>query len=119
MDAKEIRTRVLRYFELVDGRRFEEVLELFDPEIVYERGGTGVIRGIDKLRQFYTEQRIIERGSHHLETVLVDGDWAVVRGSFSGVLKSGESVSVRFADFHQFKNGQIWRRYSYFMDRAV
>lgn len=119
MEAKELRERVLRYFELVDSRRFEEVLDLFDREIVYERGGTGVIKGIDKLRQFYNEQRVIERGKHQLETVLLDGDWAAVRGSFTGVLKTGESVTVRFADFHQFRKGKIWRRYSYFMDRPV
>jgi ketosteroid isomerase-like protein len=119
MDAKDIRDRILLYFEMVDDSRFEDVLDLFDSEIVYERGGTGVIQGIDKLRQFYNEQRIIERGKHHLETVLIDGNWAAVRGSFTGVLKTGESVTVRFADFHQFRKGKIWRRYSYFMDRAV
>jgi len=119
MDAEEIRKRVLRYFELVDGSRFEELLDLFDPDIIYERGGTGIIRGIDKLRQFYNEQRVIERGKHQLETVLIEGDWAAIRGTFTGVLKTGESVTIRFADFHQFRNGRIWRRYSYFMDRAV
>jgi ketosteroid isomerase-like protein len=119
MGESEVRERVLRYFELVDSGRLEELLKLFYPEVVYERGGTGTIQGLDQLRRFYLEQRVIEHGKHKLETVLVDGSWAAVRGSFTGVLKSGERVSIRFSDFHQFREGKIWRRYSYFMDRAV
>lgn len=115
----ELREKARCYYERVDAGDLEGLLALFHPEIVYERGGRPPIRGLAALRRFYTEQRIIREGRHELEAVLVEGQHVAVRGRFRGVLKSGEQVTVRFADFHDFRDGLIWRRYSYFMDRFV
>lgn len=108
-----------RYYQLVDRGDHEAMLGLFADDIVYERGGTDPIHGIAALRRFYAAERIIAEGRHELEQVLVQGDWVAVRGRFRGRLKDGQEVSVRFSDFHQFRNGKICRRYSYFMDRFV
>ncbi|WP_083855329.1 nuclear transport factor 2 family protein [Thermaerobacter subterraneus] len=62
---------------------------------------------------------VIQEGRHQLDAILVEGEQVAVRGVFRGVLKTGEEVTVRFADFHHFRDGLIWRRYSYFMDRFV
>lgn len=107
------------YYDLVDTRNLEGVLALFHPQIMYERGGQGAIHGIGELRNFFESGRLIREGRHELTTVLADGQHVAVRGQFSGTLHSGEAVTVRFADFHEFKDGLIWRRYSYFMDRFV
>jgi ketosteroid isomerase-like protein len=110
---------VRRYYEFVDAGNFEEVFKLFHPDIVYERGGTRTMHGIDELKKFYHSDRVIQTGRHEIQTLLTEASWVVVRGVFNGILKSGEKVEVRFADFHEFSENKIRRRYSYFMDRSV
>jgi ketosteroid isomerase-like protein len=110
---------VRSYYPLVDSGDFEGLFKLFHPDIVYERGGTKPIQGMEEFRRFYLADRIIRKGQHQLDSVLVDGEWVIVRGSMAGVLKNGESVLIHFADFHQFRDGKIWRRYTYFTDRTV
>lgn len=111
--------RVRRYYDRVDAGDLEGLLALFHPEVVYERGGHPAIVGLDALARFYREQRLIREGRHELLDVIAEGERVAVRGRFAGVLRSGEPVAVRFADFHHFRDGLIWRRYSYFMDRFV
>jgi ketosteroid isomerase-like protein len=110
---------VNRYYELIDIGDFEGVFKLFHEDIIYERGGTPTIHGIDALKGFYRAGRIIQDGRHEIQAVVSQGDWVGVRGVFRGTLKTGERVEVRFADFHQIKENKIWKRYSYFMDRFV
>ncbi|ADU51924.1 protein of unknown function DUF1486 [Thermaerobacter marianensis DSM 12885] len=119
MAADDLRSKAYLYYQRVDAGDLEGLLALFHPEVVYERGGRPPIHGLDALRQFYIGERIVREGRHELERVLVEGPHVAVRGRFRGVLKSGEPVDVRFADFHHFRDGLIWRRYSYFMDRFV
>ena len=108
-----------RYYDLVDSGDHETMLTLFADDVIYERGGTEPIRGIEAMRRFYAGERIIAQGRHELDQILVQGDWVVVRGRFNGRLKDGQEVAVRFADFHQVRDGRIQRRYTYFMDRFV
>ncbi len=115
----ELARLVERYYQLVDDGRLDEMLELFHPNVVYLRGGSPDIKGIDELRDFYLHSRSIQRGHHDLLTIVIEGDWAAVRGRFEGELRSGEIVSVDFADFHQFQDSLIIHRYTYFRDRAI
>lgn len=106
---------VHEYYELVDAERYDDLVALFADDIRYERPGQGAIEGRDALESFYLEQRPLEDGSHEVHDVVVDGETVAVRGTFSGV-QNGESVSFDFADFHEFEDGKIRRRYT-FTDR--
>jgi len=114
-----LRDAALTYYQRVDAGDLEGLLALFHPEVRYERGGRDPIEGIDALRRFYESERLIREGRHQLDAVLVEGDQVAVRGVFRGILQTGEEVAVRFADFYRFRDGLIWRRYSYFMERFV
>ncbi|ACZ00285.1 MULTISPECIES: nuclear transport factor 2 family protein [Thermomonospora] len=110
---------VRSYYEHVDAHRLEEMLALFDENIVYERQGTPTIVGIEALRRFYEHERIIESGRHFLDQVLPGTDWVAVRGRFEGRLRDGRQVRLRFTDWHHFRDGRIVRRESLFPDEAV
>lgn len=106
---------VREYYDLVDADRYDDLVALFSEDVRYERPGQNAIEGRDALLAFYEEGRPLEDGSHEVHDVVVDGDTAAVRGSFSG-LQSGDAVEFGFADFHEFENGEIARRYT-FTDR--
>lgn len=115
IDPVAARERVRRYYDLVDARDYDGLLALFADDVVYDRPGQGAIEGIDALERFYREERPLSEGDHALDAVVVDGDTAAVRGTFSG--RQGETtVSFGFADFHTFDDGLIARRVT-FTDR--
>lgn len=103
---------VRRYYRLVDDDAYEDLVELFAPDIRYERPGQDPIEGRDALRRFYLEGRPLSEGRHEVHAVLVDEDSVAVRGTFSG-RQQGRPVSFGFADFHEFEDGLIARRYTY------
>ncbi|QEV04997.1 nuclear transport factor 2 family protein [Streptomyces prasinus] len=119
MNLSDRKKLVLRYYELIDAGSYDELFEMFDEDVVYERAGTRSITGKEEFQAFYMKDRRIAEGRHSVTTVVSDGDWVVARGTFEGVLKSGEEVSVTWADFHRFRKGKIWRRYTYFGDRPI
>lgn len=101
------------YYEYVDSEAYEDLFDLFAENITYHRPGQEPIEGIDEFRTFYHEIRPIERGSHTVADLLIDGDTIAVRGSFSGVL-DGQQVAFGFSDFHRFdEEGLIEERFSY------
>jgi ketosteroid isomerase-like protein len=106
---------VREYYELVDAEQYDDLVALFAENVRYERPGQGAIEGREQLRKFYLDGRPLEDGSHEIHDVVVDGETVAVRGTFSGV-QHGETVSFDFADFHEFKDGKIHRRYT-FTDR--
>ncbi|MFC7072724.1 nuclear transport factor 2 family protein [Halovenus rubra] len=106
---------VREYYELVDAGRYDTLVELFATDVRYERPGQDVIEGQDSLRQFYFDERPLDDGSHTLHDVVVNDETVAVRGQFTGI-QNGESVSFEFADFHEFADGKIHRRYT-FTDR--
>jgi hypothetical protein len=106
------------YYHLVDHREFATMLSLFHPDIHNQRGDRQ-ISGITQLREFYLRERTIRSGRHDIDVLIEDDSWVVTRGTLDGVLESGEKVSAEFADFHQFQDELIWRRFTYFRNRAV
>ena len=109
---------VEQYYHLVDNQDFDQMLRLFHPDIHYQRGDLE-IAGLARLQEFYMQQRTIRSGRHTIDALIEDDPWVVTRGRLDGVLDSGEEVSVEFADFHQFQGDLIWRRFTYFKNRAV
>ncbi|GAB3666451.1 nuclear transport factor 2 family protein [Halopiger thermotolerans] len=108
-------TVVRDYYEYVDAGRYDALVDLFADDIRYERPGQGAITGREELREFYLDGRPLEEGSHEVRDVVVEGDTVAVRGSFSGI-QGDENVEFDFADFHEFEDGTIARRYT-FTDR--
>ena len=107
------REAVRRYYDLVDEERYQELFDLFAGDVVYERPGQDPLEGIAEFERFYLEDRPLKDGSHTLYDVVIEGDTAAVRGSFSG-RQNGESVTFGFADFHTFdESGKIAFRYTY------
>lgn len=106
---------VREYYDLVDAEEYDDLVALFAEDVRYERPGQGAIEGRAALRKFYLDGRPLEDGSHEVHDVVVDGETVAVRGTFSGT-QNGESVSFDFADFHEFEDGKIRRRYT-FTDR--
>lgn len=101
-----------RYYELVDAGDYDELVALFTEDVVYERPGQSTIEGEEALRAFYEEGRPLSNGEHELHAVVSDGDTVAVRGTFRGE-QDGDSVELGFADFHEFEDGEIARRYTY------
>ncbi|MXV62351.1 nuclear transport factor 2 family protein [Natronorubrum sp. JWXQ-INN-674] len=106
---------VEQYYDFVDAERYDDLVALFTEDVRYERPGQATIEGRDELRTFYLEERPLTEGNHDVHDLVVDGDTVAVRGSFSG-RQGGESVAFDFADFHEFSDEAIARRYS-FTDR--
>ncbi|AEH36647.1 nuclear transport factor 2 family protein [Halopiger xanaduensis] len=108
-------TVVRDYYEYVDAERYDDLVDLFAEDIRYERPGQGAIAGREELREFYLDGRPLEEGSHEVHDMVVEGSTVAVRGSFAG-LQGDERVEFDFADFHEFEDGKIARRYT-FTDR--
>lgn len=106
---------VREYYDLVDAEAYEELVALFAADVRYERPGQDAIEGRNALHAFYRDQRPLEEGTHEIHDVVVDGRTIAVRGTFSGT-QHGETVAFDFADFHEFEDGKIRRRYT-FTDR--
>jgi hypothetical protein len=106
-------------FRAIDSRDWRELPGFFDPEVVYERPGYDPFVGIDRLMTFYEKERVIAEGTHHLQSVLVDGDRAACWGRFVGKHRDGGDIGVTFADFHELRNGRIRARRSFFYPPAV
>lgn len=103
---------VREYYDLVDAGDYDALAALFAPDVVYERPGQASVEGREQLRRFYEEERPLSAGSHEVHSVVVAGDTVAVRGSFEG-LQDGDRVAFGFADFHEFENGLVARRYTY------
>jgi uncharacterized protein len=115
MPDRDPRSVVEEYYEAVDDECYDDLVALFSEDVRYERPGQGAITGREKLREFYLEGRPLEDGRHEIHDIVVEGATAAVRGSFSGRQRGG-SVEFGFADFHEFEDEKIARRYT-FTDR--
>jgi ketosteroid isomerase-like protein len=116
----QIRDAVLSFYETVDTRAPHDVVALFSPTAVYRRPGYEPMRGAAELLAFYGGGRVIDAGAHTIETVVVDGDRAAVQGRFDGVLRDGQQIRLRFADFFCFEaGGLVAERDTYFDAPAV
>jgi steroid delta-isomerase len=111
---------VRKYYETVDRGDVRSLLWLFDPEALYRRPGYPDLRGRPDLERFYREQRVISSGRHTIERLLIDRLSAAVYGRFHGLLRSGEDIELRFADFFELSEaGMITHRDTFFFAPMV
>jgi len=112
-------TFVHTLFEIIDGRDWARLAEVFHPEATYERPGYEPFVGLDRLDHFYREERVIAGGRHHLDIVTASDTHATCCGRFVGVHRDGSPIDERFADFYTLEDGRIKHRTSFFFRAAV
>jgi ketosteroid isomerase-like protein len=109
-----------RHFALIDSGDISGMAHLFTRDAVYLRPGYPPFRGREEIARFYATLRPIRSGEHELESVVADGSQLAVRGAFSGVLHSGESIELRFSDFFTVdQDGRFTRRETFFFAPLV
>lgn len=91
--------RIRAYYTSVDAGDVDGLLALFAPHARYRRPGYEPLVGHGDLRRFYQGERIIAEGAHTLTETVTDGERVAVHGEFHGLLRTGERVGLRFADF--------------------
>jgi uncharacterized protein len=110
---------VKRLFDYVDSRDWEGLSDAFCDDVVYERPGYAPLVGLDRVKHFYREERVIASGRHELEHVVVDDTSGACWGCFIGIHKNGADLAERFADVYTFERGKIKTRKSYFFRPAI
>lgn len=120
MGAVDERKAVVEsYFQCVDANDFDRLVHLFTVDTVYERPGYEPILGREALRSFYAQDRVIASGQHHIDQVVVEGDWACAWGSFSGRSRSGAELREKWCDVYRFLGAEICHRRTHFFRAAV
>ncbi|WP_424190660.1 nuclear transport factor 2 family protein [Actinokineospora sp. G85] len=89
---------VRSYYERVDSGD-PTLFDLFHDDISYKRPGYPTITGLIDLRAFYRSVRVVDHGSHHTLSVFRLGTQAAVEGRFTGSLRDGSVVDLKFSDF--------------------
>jgi branched-chain amino acid aminotransferase len=110
---------IVRLFDKVDSRKWDELNEVFCEDISYERPGYEPLIGFDRVKHFYREERVIASGKHFLENIVVNKESGACWGRFIGVHKNSSAIDERFADVYTFKDSKILTRKSYFFRPAV
>jgi uncharacterized protein len=110
---------VLSYYAAVDAGDLTALLTLFHQDAEYQRGGYRTLYGIDQLRHFYSDVRIIADGRHTVRALVVEDDQVGVRGEFHGRSRAGEPLAIEWADFFTVIDGLIRTRRTYFMAPGV
>jgi ketosteroid isomerase-like protein len=105
---------VEKYYKKVDSEEYEDLFDLLDNDITYEKNYEQTFTGLDEIKDFYQEEIQYQEIEHNLEQILVDGDTASVRGWTTGISKTGDEIGARFALFHTFNNdGKIEKQWGY------
>lgn len=113
------REAIRTYFDAVDANDFDRVLEQFHADVVYERPGYPPLEGKERLRRFFTEERVIATGHHDVEGIVVEGEQVTAWGAFAGTSHTGVALSERWCDVYRFRDGRIDQRRTYFFRPAV
>ncbi|WP_261663803.1 nuclear transport factor 2 family protein [Deinococcus sp. Marseille-Q6407] len=115
----EAHALVRRLFEIIDGRDFGALGEVFAPDAVYERPGYEPLAGLERLTTFYRDERIIISGAHQVEDVASGEGVVISRGVFTGKSRDGADLNERFADVYRVEGGKIRHRTTYFFRAAI
>lgn len=115
----EARALVQRLFEIIDGRDFGALGEVFAPDAVYERPGYAALEGLERLTTFYRDERIILSGQHQVEDIASGEGVVISRGVFKGKSRDGTDLNERFADVYRVSGGKIIHRTTYFFRAAI
>ncbi|MFM9368727.1 nuclear transport factor 2 family protein [Streptomyces sp. Da 82-17] len=117
--AQSARELVTALFDIVDGRRWDDLGRVFADNCVYRRPGYEPFVGLERIERFYRVERVIASGRHDVEQVVAEGESIVCRGRFRGLSRTGAVLDEGFCDVHTLApDGRIRARRTYF-DRAA
>jgi hypothetical protein len=108
-----------RMFLIIDARQWDSLDEIFAPDVQYHRPGYPDIIGIEDLKKFYAEIRIISSGQHIISEILVDSKKGACWGHFKGQARSNGTIAEDFAEWYEFSGSAISVRRTFFYEPAV
>jgi ketosteroid isomerase-like protein len=109
LSTDKLQSVIHSYYVLVVAVDVYGLIALFDAQAVYNRTGYAPLVGTAELERIYREDRINDKGRHTLSSALIGKDEAAVHGTIEGVLKNGQHVTLRFADFFTFSGEGIFQ----------
>ena len=123
-EAKKVNSIITNEFieamyKAIDDSRWDDLARYFHDQIMYERPGYPPFKGLERVLQFYREERIIASGQHNTEGIVIDGDKAAAWGRFIGRHKNGSELDELYADVYRLEDGRIRTRRSYFFRKGI
>lgn len=106
-------------FAAIDARDWDTLPAFFHSDIVYERPGYDPFVGCDRVMRFYRDERVIRRGVHMLEGIVVETGKAAAWGWIDAVHVDGTPIKHSFADVYLLDQHTIKLRRSHFFVPAV
>lgn len=106
-------------FAAIDARDWDTLPSFFHSGIVYERPGYDPFVGSDRVMRFYRDERVILRGVHTLEGIVVADGKAAAWGWIDAVHLDGTPIKHSFADIYLLDQDTIKLRRSHFFVPAI
>ena len=113
------RDTIEKLLRVIDAGSFDDLTRIFHPDICYARPGYQPIRGLARVLFFYTHERIIASGVHHIQSIVTELSAGACWGRFIGRSKDGKQLDESFADVYRFEDGLIVERQTYFYRPAI
>jgi ketosteroid isomerase-like protein len=117
--SKEHVSLIKGMFAAIDARDWDALPVFFHSDIVYERPGYDPFVGCDRVMRFYRDERVIQRGVHTLEGIVVENGRAAAWGWIDAVHVDGAPIKHSFADIYLLDQHTIKLRRSHFFVPAV
>lgn len=113
----DVRLRAM--FATIDAMDWDALPEFFHAEIVYERPGFPLLRGLDRVLRFYHDERKIVWSVHHVEGTVVQNSRGTAWGRVDSMLTDGTGSELGFADVYHFDRDLIRLRRTHFFVPGV
>lgn len=109
-DFVSARALITDLFEIIDGRRWDELGRVLAEDCVAHPARSEPLVGLARIEHYYRHERPIESGRHRLDAVVSDVGAAACWGTFTGRTAAGEDISVSLAEAFLVRDGKIvWR----------
>ena len=106
-------------FRTIDDKEWKNLNIIFHQDIIYERPGYQPLIGINCVKNFYENERLVLLGQHQIEQMIVVGNQGACWGQIIGTKKDGSIIDELFADVYHFRDHLIIARRSYFFRPAI
>lgn len=118
-DSASTSNLIMRLFEIIDGRTWDDLKHVFAEDCLYIRPGYEPLVGLRAVEHFYRFDRIVASGQHDIERVVSDSEAAACWGRFQGRSRSGQLLNEGFADGYVIRAARLVERRTYFFRPAI